>query len=188
MSSMSTISTGAPSSISEPAAMSLILPRRLSSGCTTRSRSPRNRSVTSAYGLAGSPKMITKRSPPTAFDSPPPNTCCALTRPIALPWSLKCCRPSSTSISSCGSLSVRTMCASGNAYGSPPISASSVRTTDNVSGSCIWKRAPRPCSELTRIVPRTCFNMLCTTSRPTPRPEISVTSCFIVKPGRKRNS
>ncbi len=38
---------------------------------------------------------------------------------------------------SCGSFSVRTMWASGNAYGSPPISTSSVRTTESVSGSCI---------------------------------------------------
>ena len=36
------------------------------------------------------------------------------------------------------------MCASGKAYGSPPISTSSVRTTESVSGSCSWKRVPLP--------------------------------------------
>ena len=41
---------------------------------------------------------------------------------------------------------------------------------------------------LTRTEPRTACTMLCTTSRPTPRPETSVTCSLVEKPGRNRKS
>ena len=82
------------------------------------------------------------------------------------------------------------MRASGNAYGSPAISTSNVRNTESVSGSCNWGTpAPCPGCDETRPAPHpTSLIIVWTTSSPTPRPEISVTVSFIVKPGRKRNS
>ena len=47
---------------------------------------------------------------------------------------------------------------------------------------------PCPTWDDTRTVPRTRLTMSCTTSRPTPRPEMSVTVPFVEKPGRNRNS
>ena len=47
---------------------------------------------------------------------------------------------------------------------------------------------PLPGRLAIRTEPRTDCTMLWTTSRPTPRPEISVTCSLVEKPGRKRNS
>ena len=80
------------------------------------------------------------------------------------------------------------MRASGKANGSPPISTSRVRATESVSGNSSWKRVPLPACDEIDTRPPTSFTIVCTASSPTPRPEISETDSFSVKPGRKRNS
>ncbi len=44
---------------------------------------------------------------------------------------------------------------------------------------------PPPCGDCTSIVPPSRCKVVSTTSRPTPRPEISVTELAVEKPGRK---
>ena len=60
--------------------------------------------------------------------------------------------------------------------------------TDNEIGNSSENRVACPGFERIRTTPPTVLAMSCTTSSPTPRPEISVTASLVEKPGRKRNS
>ena len=60
--------------------------------------------------------------------------------------------------------------------------------TETVIGNWRMNRVPLPGRLATRTEPRTACTMLCTTSRPTPRPETAVTCSLVEKPGRNRKS
>ena len=187
MSSTSTISAGAPSSRMAAAEMCGILPRRGSSVRTTRSCSPRKRLTTRPTRPPSSPRMTTLVAESRGV-SPSPNIPAPSTRPVASPSTSHCRRPWTALMASPPMRSTRSMRASGNAYGSSATSTSAARSTLSVTGSCSENVVPMPILLSTRTVPEVDVTIWCTTSRPTPRPEISVTCLAVLKPGRKRKS
>ncbi|MCY1427143.1 hypothetical protein D9M71_429770 [compost metagenome] len=76
---------------------------------------------------------------------------------------------------------------SGMAYCSSPRCTISARLIDTVNGRRIRKRAPLPCADSILIEPPSCLTSSCTTSMPSPRPEICVIFSAVEKPGRRMN-
>ena len=70
---------------------------------------------------------------------------------------------------------------------SPPASTISAATMASVSGILRVKLTPSPATDLTSMVPPIWSILLRTTSMPTPRPEMLVTSAAVEKPGTKMN-
>ena len=74
----------------------------------------------------------------------------------------------------------------GSAYRSSPTRAIRQRRTPRVTGRLMTKVVPTPCSARTSMVPLRSSTTVRTTSRPTPRPELWVTSAWVEKPGENR--
>ena len=74
---------------------------------------------------------------------------------------------------------------SGIAYWSSPTDTIKARLTDTVNGNRTVKRVPLPGIDMIVMLPPSCLTALCTTSMPTPRPEICVTDFAVLKPGRQ---
>ena len=68
---------------------------------------------------------------------------------------------------------------------SPPASTISAETMASVSGILMVKVVPAPATDFRSTVPPICSILLRTTSMPTPRPEMLVTSAAVEKPGEK---
>ena len=128
-----------------------------------------------------------RRPRPTRGSS---STWAASTSPIGWSSSRKCGRPSSTADLVPRDHGRSGRSGSGGTRTARRRSATSrARMTD--IGDRQLEREPGPLPRpATRPGPRppTDLTMLCTTSSPTPRPEISVTASLVEKPGRKRNS
>ncbi|MCY1550307.1 hypothetical protein D9M68_865520 [compost metagenome] len=76
---------------------------------------------------------------------------------------------------------------SGMAYRSSPDNTISARLTDTVNGRRMEKRVPAPGVESMLMEPPSCLTSECTTSMPTPRPEIWVTAAAVEKPASRMN-
>jgi len=73
----------------------------------------------------------------------------------------------------------------GMAYISSPKATSIVCTMARVRGKVRRKVVPCPASLSTTTDPPSCLTLVCTTSRPTPRPDTPVTRSTVDRPGRK---
>ena len=87
--------------------------------------------------------------------------------------------PSRSGRSTCSTAAV------GSAYSASPDSTSRARVVARVNGKVTVKRVPPVRSDSTSTRPPRRSTLRATTSRPTPRPETSVTSLLVEKPGRK---
>src|SRR5699024_6052042 len=76
----------------------------------------------------------------------------------------------------------------GNAYFSFSISTSIMEIIDKVKGNCIEKVVPSPYFDSIDILPPNDSIVFFTTSKPTPRPEISETSSAVENPLDNINS
>ena len=54
---------------------------------------------------------------------------------------------------------------------------------DDVKGKRTVKLVPLPGIDMIEMLPPSCLTALCTTSMPTPRPDICVTDFAVLKPG-----
>ena len=73
----------------------------------------------------------------------------------------------------------------GTAKVSPPDRIRSASEMTTVRGSLIVMRVPAPGSDWRSISPWSRLTFVRTTSMPTPRPEVAVTSPAVLNPGRK---
>src|SRR5216684_1031440 len=158
------------------------------SGLSTDSSWPTSRSTETAKRSPSTSITTNGRGPGGARDGSPKS----LARPYArtsspITTSERASKPSPPRADRSYSVVSSTRC-SGTPYSSPPTCTRSRFAMLTERGSSTTKVVPFPGTLRIDTLPPSDSNLLCTASRPTPRPDTSVASSRVETPGRKANS